>query len=246
MAVMCYPLPAIFEWPSDFNVLNQYEQDNDVTLFDVSVAVTDDVRHSFPGRNGNNGDFYSEFVINVQRSSTEMLAIFRAFSSNIISNTENKVAVFQTGNEQSDCIPANSDSCMHVLQLFCLFVVAATWDVTMNSSCADAVDLSMDCTLTCTATDHDVNFTLHWQFKTKFSDMFLVLTAEIEANSTELSLMNATTSDAGTYRCSASSATGVTLIDLDLEVNCKFMHELLSYKSSFIVSHQHIAVKSHE
>ena len=65
MAVSCYPTPAVCDWPSGFNVLNQYDQENDVTFFELSVPVTDDVMYTFTGQNGHNGQLSAEFTINV-------------------------------------------------------------------------------------------------------------------------------------------------------------------------------------
>ena len=61
VAVRCYPTPAVFDWPSEFNVLNTNEPKDDVTVFDLSVSVTEEVVYSFTGRNGFGGQAVSAF-----------------------------------------------------------------------------------------------------------------------------------------------------------------------------------------
>ena len=102
-----------------------------------------------------------------------------------------------------------------------VFAFLVTANVTVTS-CADAVDWNRPCTLTCSAFDGiPPDYTLQWQFKSKFSDTFQVLTSEIAGNSTDLSLSIVTMGDAGTYRCNARNFAGATWADLQLEVNCK-------------------------
>ena len=63
MAVRCYPMPAVFDWPSEFNVLNQNEPGDDVTVFELSVSVTDEAVYNFTGRNGISGQTTSTFLL---------------------------------------------------------------------------------------------------------------------------------------------------------------------------------------
>ena len=65
MAVSCFPTPAVFDWPSGFSVVNQQQLD-DVTVFDLSVPVTDVLVYSLIGKNGNIGQLNTEYIINVK------------------------------------------------------------------------------------------------------------------------------------------------------------------------------------
>ena len=65
LAVSCYPTPAVFDLPSDFNVLNQNEPGNDVTVFDLSLSVTDEAVYVFTGKNGNAGQLSTAFSLAV-------------------------------------------------------------------------------------------------------------------------------------------------------------------------------------
>ena len=102
-----------------------------------------------------------------------------------------------------------------------VLAVAVTANVSVTS-CADTVDWNRPCNLTCSAFDgNPPDYTLQWQFKSKFSETFQVLTSEIAGNSTDLSLSIVTMGDAGTYRCNARNFAGAAWADLQLEVNCK-------------------------
>ena len=66
--VTCYPSPAVFNWPSDFNVRDQQEPGNDVTVFDLSVSVIDQAVYVFTGKNGNDGQLMTTFSLTVTTS----------------------------------------------------------------------------------------------------------------------------------------------------------------------------------
>ena len=86
MAVSCFPTPAVFDWPNGFIVVNQQQMD-DVTVFDLSVPVTDVLVYSLIGKNGNIGQLSTEYIINVKPAGALLFQPLRISDYNL----QNKV-----------------------------------------------------------------------------------------------------------------------------------------------------------
>ena len=63
LAVRSYPTPAVFEWPDAIIVSATRTPGNDVTVFELSVTVNDEMTYTAYGTNGYRGQLMSEIRI---------------------------------------------------------------------------------------------------------------------------------------------------------------------------------------
>ena len=65
IAVRSFPSPAVVSWPSGITLTDTIDSGKDITVFDLSVVIEEDMTFTASGRNGASGQLTSEIFIRV-------------------------------------------------------------------------------------------------------------------------------------------------------------------------------------
>ena len=70
IAVRSFPTPAVVLWPNGITLLYTSVPGEDVSVFDLSVVVEEDMTYTATARNGENGQLTSDIHVRVESRST--------------------------------------------------------------------------------------------------------------------------------------------------------------------------------